>query len=645
VGSARRKETLEAMSGLCGWIDIPATDEERQRTIVAMAAGLPAPLGGCAAPCHATAGAAALAVHTEPLPGRLHTEGQRLIAICGRPEWSDPQLAAASEEQGPARVLAREYGRRREQVLQGLHGAFALAVVDSGRRELFLAIDRLGICTLTFAAAAGGLLFASDSDALLRHPAASRGLDPQALFDYVYFHMLPGPAGIYRGHERLLPGQFLRFQSGAIERGTYWHMRYRPERRPHYPDFRDEFLAHLEAAVAGAAAGASAGAFLSGGTDSSTVAGMLARSASDKARTFSIGFDAEGYDETGYARIAARHFGTEHHEYYVSPQDVVDSIPLIAAAYDLPYGNASALPTYHCARLAREHGITRLLGGDGGDELFGGNSRYAKQNVFSYYERIPASVRRGILEPLLARGADRARGPMRKLRRYVAQAAIPLPDRAETYNLLHHFGIDRVFAAEFLESVNPGHPLEVLRDTYGRADADGVIDRLLALDLKQTLADNDLPKVTRMCDLAGVEPAFPLLDHRLVEFSGRLPPSWKVRGTRLRVFFKKALADFLPGEILTKPKHGFGLPFGVWMNEYQPLRELAGDALGRLHSQGIFRRDFLDALIDRHLDEHAAYYGTMVWVLMMLSQWLDARSAHTAATAPTPASGAPMQLR
>lgn len=633
------------MSGLCGWTDIPATEEDGQRTIAAMAAGLPAPAAGRAAPRCTSAGAAALAVLTEPLPGRLHTEGERLVAICGRPEWSDPRLAAAASEQGPARVLAREYGRHRERVLQDLHGAFALAVIDNERHELFLAIDRLGICTLAFTAARGGLLFASDSDALLRHPAASKELDPQALFDYVYFHMIPGPSGVYRGHERLLPGQYLHFRSGAVERGTYWHMRYRPAGHPRYPDLRDEFLSHLEAAVAGAAADAAAGAFLSGGTDSSTVAGMLARSASGKARTFSIGFDAEGYDETGYARIAARHFGTEHHEYYVTPQDVVDSIPLIAAAYDLPYGNASALPTYHCARFAREHGVTRLLGGDGGDELFGGNSRYGKQNVFSYYDRIPAPVRRAILEPLLARGADRARGPMRKLRRYVAQASTPLPDRAESYNLLHHFGTGRVFTAEFLASVNPDHPLESLRETFARADADNVIDRLLALDLKQTLADNDLPKVTRMCDLAGVEPAFPLLDHRLVEFSGRLPPSLKVRGTRLRVFFKKALADFLPAEILTKSKHGFGLPFGVWMNEYRPLRELAGDALGRLHSQGIFRREFLDALIDRHLDEHAAYYGTMVWVLMMLSQWFDTRSAHTAATGPTPASGAPMQLR
>ncbi len=611
------------MSGICGWTGLPASPEERRRRIADMADALPAPLAGPAPVLNATAAASALAVTTGPGPAWLHTEGTTLAAIHGRPRWTEPDLANAAARYGPAYVLAREYPRRGSAILQALRGPFALAVIRDDSREAFLAIDRLGIYGLTYALADGAPVFATTADALLRHPAAPRTLRHQALYDYVYFHMVPAPLSAYAGHERLLPGHYLLCGPGGTASTEYWHMEYTEPTRTEFRELQREFLERVKESVAENASDGEVGAFLSGGTDSSTVAGMLGRIGGHPARTFSIGFDVSGYDETGYARIAARHFGTDHHEYYVTPQDVVRSVPEIAASYDQPYGNASAVPTYYCARLAQEHGVARLLGGDGGDELFGGNTRYAKQYVFSLYERIPAGLRRGLIEPLLGRRAGDGRGPLHKLRRYVAQAAIPLPDRAESYNLLMHFGAQSVFDPDFLHAVDPDHPLQMLRDTYRNAHAESTINRLLALDLKQTLADNDLPKVTRMCELAGVEAAFPLLDERLVEFSARLPTPLKVRGTQLRYFFKKALADFLPAEILTKSKHGFGLPFGVWMADYPPLHELAADSIGRLRSHHIFRRDFLDSLLNRRLAEHASYYGTMIWILMMLAQWLE----------------------
>ena len=146
---------------------------------------------------------------------------------------------------------------------------------------------------------------------------------------------------------------------------------------------------------------------------------------------------------------------------------------------------------------------------------------------------------------------------------------------------------------------------------------------MLALDLKFTLADNDLPKVTRTCDIAGIDVAFPLLHESVVDFSAALPPDFKLRGTRLRYFFKEALRDFLPGEIITKEKHGFGLPAGLWLRDYRPLRELAGDSLAGLRKRKVFRDDLLDALMSKWLREHPGYYGTMVWVLMMLELWFQ----------------------
>jgi len=176
----------------------------------------------------------------------------------------------------------------------------------------------------------------------------------------------------------------------------------------------------LERSVRTFAADEACGAFLSGGTDSSTLTGLLAATTGKPAQTFSIGFAAEGYDEMHYARVAARHFRAAHHEYYVTPQDVIDAIPRIAATYDQPFGNASAVPTYYCAKLAREHGISRMLGGDGGDELYGGNSRYAQQHRFALYEKIPALLRSGVVEPIARRVPDATRFTLlRKARSYV----------------------------------------------------------------------------------------------------------------------------------------------------------------------------------------------------------------------------------
>src|SRR5207344_3000253 len=166
------------------------------------------------------------------------------------------------------------------------------------------------------------------------------------------------------------------------------------------PELKKDFLEVLRESVREAAQDGTVGTFLSGGTDSSTIAGMLGEVTGSPARTYSIGFEAQGYDEMHYARIAARHFGARHHEYYVTPDDVVSAIPQIAAVHDQPFGNASAVPTYYCARLAKEDGIDTLLGGDGGDELFGGNERYAKQHLYSLYSDLPLFLRKCLIEPI-----------------------------------------------------------------------------------------------------------------------------------------------------------------------------------------------------------------------------------------------------
>jgi len=331
-----------------------------------------------------------------------------------------------------------------------------------------------------------------------------------------------------------------------------------------------------------------------------------------------------------YSRLVAKHFGTEHTEYFLTPDDVLAGVETLAARYEQPFGNSSALPTLFCARIARDAGIVRMLGGDGGDELYGGNERYAKQAVFGLYGRVPRWLRGGVLEPLLfgpLKGIDA--GLVAKARSYVEQANEPLPDRLQSrYNLLNRLGASEVFTEAVLGQVSIGQPLALEREVWARARAVAQpvsqINQLLAWDFKFTLADSDLPKVTRMCGAAGVEVAFPMLTRALVEHSLRLPPDQKLKGRRLRHFFKESLRGFLPDEIIAKQKHGFGMPFGDWLLGHERLRATADDALRSLAARGVIRETFLKQLLAQLASGHAGYYGTMVWVLMILELWLRA---------------------
>ncbi|HEY2863989.1 MAG TPA: asparagine synthase C-terminal domain-containing protein [Casimicrobiaceae bacterium] len=554
------------------------------------------------------------------------TSGPIHIAVQGHPHWISGDAAIRKPDglEHFCRRAIEAYLKDDSQFLAEAGGDFSLALVDERTDRITLAIDRIGVRNIVYQHAGDLLIFGATSDVVRVHPRASGTIAPQALYDYVYFHMVPGPATVYREHARLRAGHALTFTQNQAVARRYWQPRFIEPRRGTVDEFKPAFRAALDAGVASLSDGANCGAFLSGGTDSSTIAGLLGAISGAAARTYSIGFSAAGYDEMEYARITARHFGTDHHEYYVTPDDVVSAVPLIASAYDQPFGNASAIPTYYCARLAQADGVTRMLGGDGGDELFGGNTRYAKQYQLALYQRVPAALRRA-LEPALLGVPGMASMPvLRKLHSYVAQARLPMPARYDTYNLLARLGPENVFDPEFLAEVDTGVPLALLGDEYADAQARTLINRLLALDLKFTLADNDLPKVTRTCDIAGVDVAFPLLHESVVELSAALPASFKVRGSQLRYFFKEALRDFLPQATIAKKKHGFGLPAGLWLRDHPKLRELGGDALASLRRRHICRNDLLDDLMSRRLSEHAAYYGTLAWVLMMLEMWFQA---------------------
>ena len=605
------------MSSIYGWLSIATTpssfdciDSQRAASKCLTAASLQV------SSRHTMAEVAGHGINAAPA---VYQSPQLLVILEGTPQWQDVELAELAKTHGAAEVLATGFLRYGRSVLDKIHGPFAFCLLEPDRRYALLAIDRVGIRPLAYYCRDGLLVFGSQLDQIIAHPGVNAAIDPQAIFNYLYFHMIPSPGSIYNGVSKLQPGEFLEFNNGQLSRDFYWQLRYNDSSRS-----KKELLAQLstelEQSVLACAPDRQTGAFLSGGLDSSTVTGFYQKIANSPIDAFTMGFDAEGYDEMDYARATAAHFKVKLHEYYVTPADVLQAIPLIAQTYDEPFGNASAIPAYYCAKFAREQGMTRLLAGDGGDEIFAGNSRYAKQKVFDLYRHVPGPVK-SILEPLAYNLP-----PLGKLKSYIVQAKTAMPERMETYNFLHRTPLADIFSEDFLRQIDSDQPLYFLKNTYDRTANDDLIKQMLFLDDKFTLADNDLRKVNRMCELAGVDVQYPMLQENLLEFSASIPSNWLMQGFELRSFYKEGLRDFLPKATLTKSKQGFGLPFGVWMSSDKELKQFAVASLESIEKRGFLNPAYIKNLIRLHQEGHASYYGVMIWLLIMLEQWLSTHS-------------------
>jgi asparagine synthase (glutamine-hydrolysing) len=546
-----------------------------------------------------------------------------IVVVRGSPRIDD----AAShrvQARGAASMLLGLYLSDGLDAIARLHDRFAICLIDCERRRVVLAVDRFSVYPLCWARDGRRIAFAARVDQVPLQQAAA--ISPQALFDYLYFHMIPAPRTIFSGVQRLRVAERLVATSAAVDVGAYWKPVFARRAAVPVRELEERFRAALLNAVERECHPGNTGAFLSGGTDSSTISGLLRKVKGKAARAYSIGFEVEGYDEMHYARVAARHFGLEHREHYLTPSDLISAIPAVGAFLEQPFGNSSIVPAYWCAKLAAADGVDKLLAGDGGDELFGGNTRYAKQKVFNAYWQLPAGLRT-VAERIVAQGAFGTVPLLRKLRSYVFQARVPLPARAESYNLLTRLGTERTLSPLFLEAVDASGPAEQQASTWARAgDHVALVDRMLAYDWQYTLADSDLPKVCGSSALAGVEVGFPMLDDDLLDLSLDLPASMKVRRLTLRPFFKRALRDFLPREVIRKRKQGFGMPFGVWLTHDAALGAFVDERLASFSARGIFMPGALQELREKTFSEHAGYYGEMIWIVLMLEEWLRARA-------------------
>lgn len=546
------------------------------------------------------------------------------VAISGRPllRLDGPWRSIRK----PADAILESYRSTGLDCLQKLDGQFALAIADSRARRVILAIDAMGIERLTYGFQDGLVRFGASASKVAADTSNVVKVNRNALLDYLMLHVVPAPETVFEGVRKLRGGWFALFENNTCRESPYRKIQFSESSGGSPRDFdrfKERLFETLRDATSACEPGERSGAFLSGGLDSSTVAGMLSELRGSDTRTFTIGFGVPDYDEFPYSRTANARFGCKPHEYVVQPSDVADGFTQIARKYDEPFGNSSALAVLFCARLAHANSVDHLLAGDGGDELFAGNSRYAEQSVFERYQLVPRLLRSALLEPALRLWPDAISNSLvRKARSYVQKANIPLPERLEAWNLLQRTGVSRVLHPEMLHHVDEGHTFKVMRELWELSSAKTPLNRMLTYDWQLTLADNDIRKVSGMCDVAGVRVSYPMLHPDVVQLSTEVPPALKMPGTRLREFYKRAMIGFLPDEIIHKKKHGFSLPIGLWLKTSPVLHDAIYDNLRSLRNRDIINPEFLDQLLQLHDRDDARYYGVFLWVLAMLEQWL-----------------------
>ncbi|MEX2222025.1 MAG: asparagine synthase-related protein [Candidatus Rokuibacteriota bacterium] len=533
------------------------------------------------------------------------------------------ELQGLTGREDLAGVIARLYEREGAEAVRRLRGGFALALWDRGSRQLLLAVDQFGIRRLHYAVTPEGFAFASRASALLALPGTRREAEPTSLYHYLNLGFVPAPRSIFPGIFRLPPGHQLIVRDGRPQPSRYWDLTY--TERPLSVDESAAATARLaQASVALALEGASpkaTGAFLSGGTDSSTVLGLMRKLTGERVNAFSIGFQEERYNELDHAELAARHFDAAHYVHVVTPAEALAALPSLVEAYDEPFGNDSAIGTLLCARLARSCGVTRLLAGDGGDEIFGGNQRYATDHLFARYQRIPGVLRRGLVEPVLL--SLREVGLVGKAQRYIRRANIPNPRRFYFYELFFAQDGQALLDPEFVRALEPDAPWALIEEHFRRAPATAELNRLLYLDMKLAIGDNDLLKVTRTGEVAGVDVRFPFLDLPLVEFTATWPARFKVRGVEKRYLFKRAFRPLLPPATLAKRKHGFGVPTSAWLKTHAGFAALAQDSLRGpdCRVRPYFRAGAIEQLFALHAQDPTPFYGGILWGLLMLELW------------------------
>jgi len=505
-------------------------------------------------------------------------------------------------------------------MVERLNGMFALALWDREAGRLLLARDRAGQKPLYLYRRDRFLAFASEIDALRSVPGVEAPLRSGALPEYLSYGYVPGAGTFHEGVEKLAPGSLLVADSGTGETNTsrYWRLDVRPDRISDEEAVSGVREHTREAVRRRLISDVPLGAFLSGGVDSTVVVGLMSELSDAPVSTYSIGFeDQPDFDETAWAERVAERFGTEHTTFTVGP-GAIDLVDRLVEAYDEPFGDSSALPTFMVSELARRE-VTVALTGDGGDEVFAG---YARMRGAQLADRIPrpvASVGKA-LASLIPHHEDFRSRP-RRIARFLAAA--DLPEAARALHWMPYFGerLGEILKPDVLAEVDPASLRRSLQEPIGRHAGRSALARVVAMNFESYLPEDLLVKADRSSMAHGLELRAPFLDPELVAYAAGLPDDCKIRGRSQKWVLKEAFSDLLPPEVSERPKWGFGVPLPQWFRtHWRPLLEerlLPADA--RIHEW--VRR----GVVERMVREHAA--GTTdeshrLWALLTLETWL-----------------------
>jgi len=516
-------------------------------------------------------------------------------------------------------TIVHAYEEFGSDCLEKLRGMFAFAIWNFREETLFIARDRVGKKPLFYSlTGAGNFVFGSELKTLLAHGEIEKAIDFGALDAYLTFGYVPEEFCIFKNVRKLAPGHFLIFKNGKVHVEKYWDFSYRQTTNIKTEDEYTEALREQikDAVNVRLISEVPLGAFLSGGVDSSTIVAMMSEISAMPVKTFSIGFHEDSFNELKYARVAAKHFNTEHHEFVVTP-DLVDIVDELVWHFDEPFSDSSALPTFMVSKMAREF-VTVVLSGDGGDELFAGYTRYVIDKKRSGLASLPKALRQGVLQRMSEKLPHGARG-----KNYLYNVSLDTIDRY--IDSVSQFNTPRkksLYSKDFQAKLNGGFgAAERGFKQFAESVATGnAIDNLLYLDSKTYLPGDILTKVDRMSMANSLEARAPLLDHKLIEFVVGIPPELKMKGLETKYILKKAMEGIVPREILYREKQGFGVPIGDWINSQLRERIHADLSDRRTLERGYFEKSYVQILLDEH-SKNRRDHSHALWLLWMLELW------------------------
>lgn len=573
----------------------------------------------------------------------LSNETNDIHIVCNGEIYNHHELRSQLKQKGyrfktssDAEVIVYLYQEYGDKCLQHLEGMFGLAVLDLRKQRILIARDRIGKKPVFYAHRNGKLLFGSEMKSLLAADPSLDEPDYRQLGQYLQFGFVAEPDTFYESIKRLPSGHYAVYENGNFQIQSYWDFEFNADQSRSEQDWVEELDATMLACVkARLESEVPLGVFLSGGLDSSAIVAYAHAAGLSPLKTFTIGFDRKEWDESDDALRIAKHFDTEHYSLNLGEADILnsfeDTLSLLTRHFDEPFGDDSAMPTYHVSRLAKQH-VSVILSGDGGDELFGGYSGYQGARFAEKYRRFAPSVLGRNILPAIPQMASyvlrgQARYQAQRAAKVLAESALPFlrcyrdkvaiwrPGQIqqilqpEAFRHSHHLG-QQYLPDEFWNLLDPKQ--------NGHRD---VTSRMTEFDIRCYMKDDILVKVDRMSMANSLEVRSPMLDHSMVELAARMPTSMKIRGSKGKYVLRKVLEKKLPPKSMAKRKQGFGMPLREWF--CGPLSNLVQEYLVSSDSglpEEVFQRSSVEKFIKQHRDG-TADHSRKLWLLLSFAAW------------------------